>query len=474
MHSDVLVIGAGSAGSVVAERLSADLSCAVTVLEAGPAPTDPGVGALIADATVLPVGAASRLVQRYETTLTEHPPRRSAIVRGAVAGGSGAVNGGYFCHGLPADFDGWRLPGWSWAEVVPAFAAIETDLDFPQPPHGTTGPITVRRTSGFEGGTADFVSAATAAGYPWLADLNAGGPDLPTGIGAVPLNVVDGRRMGPGAAFLTPALSRPNLRLASESRVRRLRFRGGRAVGVEVDGPAGGQYRTADRFVLTAGAIATAQLLLLSGVGDPAALAAVGVECHTALAVGQRTSDHPEWVMPTQWRTRTGRPVLEVVLSTADVEIRPYTGGFVAMVGDGGTGRPDWPHLGVAVMHPASRGRVALRSADPDAPPRIEHRYDSAPSDVTALREGCALAAELGRRMTVVGEPSWSTSQHLCGTAPMGVDGDPHAVVDPRGRLRGIENVWVADGSVLPAITGRGVHATIVMAAHRIAGFVAG
>jgi choline dehydrogenase-like flavoprotein len=117
-------------------------------------------------------------------------------------------------------------------------------------------------------------------------------------------------------------------------------------------------------------------------------------------------------------------------------------------------------------MRPRARGRVTLVSPDPDVPPQIEHRYDSEPDDVAVLRRGSELARELAGATTAVGSPVWSTSQHLCGTAPMG------AVVDPRCRVLGVENLWVIDGSVLPAITSRGPHATIVMIGHRAAEFV--
>ena len=164
--------------------------------------------------------------------------------------------------------------------------------------------------------------------------------------------------------------------------------------------------------------------------------------------------------------------MLETVLCAGGLEIRAYTGGFIAMVGDGTAGHPDWPHLGVALMNPSSRGRVALVSADPAVPPRIEHRYDSEWADVAALRRGAALARELARVAAEVRDPVWATSQHLCATAPMGVDGDASAVLDTRCRVRGVDGLWVIDGSALPTVPSRGPHATIVMLAHRAAQFV--
>ncbi|MCV7213858.1 mycofactocin system GMC family oxidoreductase MftG [Mycobacterium crocinum] len=471
-HSDVLIVGAGSAGSVLAERLSSDPACRVTVVEAGLGPDEPGVRELTRNGLQLPIGAASPLAQRYRAQLTDEPPRGADLVRGLTVGGSGAVNGGYFCRARPADFDGPGVPGWSWDEVVPHYRAIQTDLDFPDRADG--GPIRIRRTHELVGSTAAFVDAAQAFGLPWLPDLNAEptGDNAPPGIGAVPLNIVDGVRSGPGAAFLEPAMPRPNLTVLPRTRVLRLRLSGGRVVGVETAGPNGAAVLEADRVVVSAGAIGSAHLLMLSGIGPAAALGGLGITVAADLPVGQRTWDHPEWVLPTTWAVVPQRPVLEVVLVADGVEIRPYTGGFIAMVGDGTLGRPDWPHLGVALMAPRAHGRVWLVSGDPMVAPLIEHHYDSAAEDVAALRSGCEYAAEMLGTTTQLGEPMWSTSQHLCGTAPMGVDSDEHAVVDPRCRVWGIDNLWVVDGSVLPRITGRGPHATIAMIGHRAAEFV--
>ena len=443
----------------------------MTVLEAGPGLSDPGIAAVTSNASVLPIGATSKLVRRYQTMLTDDPPRVTEIVRGAVVGGSGAVNGGYFCRGLPRDFDGWGIAGWRWRDVRGHFRAIENDLDFSGPAHGSDGPIPVHRCAEFSSFIADFVRCARDAGYRWIADLNSGTDDA--GVGAVPLNIVDGRRANPGERYLQRALVRPNLSLLTHTRARRVNIASGRAVAVEADGPRGPLALTADRIVLCAGAIGSAHLLMLSGVGDEAALQRVGIPVVAPLPVGARCADHPEWVMSTSWVTAPGRPVLEVILLTEDnLEIRPYTGGFVAMVGNGTAGRPDCPHIGVALTQPRSRGRLMLMSAEPTAPLRIEHRYDSNRADVAALNSGSELARELFSPITELGRPLWSTSQHLCGSAPIGSDDDDHAVLDPMCRVRGVDGLWVIDGSALPAITSRGPHASIVMLAHRAAEFV--
>ena len=191
------------------------------------------------------------------------------------------------------------------------------------------------------------------------------------------------------------------------------------------------------------------------------------------LPVGMASADHPEWVLPVDWSETHGLPPLEAVLTTSDgLEIRPYTAGFGAMVSGRRDDPADHPHIGVALMQPKSRGRVRLASADPDTHPVIEHRYDSEPADVAALRAGAELARELGRCESRSGDRAWSTSQHLSGTAPMGSDDDEAAVVDPQCRVRGVDGLWVVDGSVLPAITSRGPHATIVMIGHRAAEFI--
>jgi choline dehydrogenase-like flavoprotein len=241
---------------------------------------------------------------------------------------------------------------------------------------------------------------------------------------------------------------------------------------VDALSPDGRVSLSADRVVLSAGAIESAHLLMLSGIGPAASLRAAGIPVLADLPVGLRTWDHPEWVIPTTWAVAAGRPVLEVLLIDGDVEIRPYTGGFISMVGDGTAGRPDWPHLGVALMRPRSHGAVSLVSADPVQPLLIEHRYDSDPADVAELQRGHQVAIEIARTATELGEPMWSTSQHLCGTAPMGVDGDEYAVVDPRCRVRGVDGLWVVDGSILPRVPSRGPHATIAMIGHRAAEFI--
>jgi predicted dehydrogenase (TIGR03970 family) len=425
--TDVLIVGAGSAGSVLAERLSSDPDRQVTVIEAGPGPADPIVAALTGDALSLPIGPDSPVIARYRTLLTAHPPRTADIVRGACVGGSGAVNGGYFWRALPHDFE--SIPNWSWAHIAEHYQAVETRI--------------VSRPVEMSPSTERFVAAADAAGYR-------------SGISRVPLNIERGRRLGPGAVFLQPALTRPNLTVLTSTRVTRIRFSGSQAVGVDAQGPAGRLELDADHVVLTAGAIATAQLLMLSGIGPAEDLRALGIAVQADLPVGRRTWDHPEWVVPTGWAPAGYTPVLEAVLNYEDLEIRPYTTGF---------GAPKLG-IGVALMRPRSRGQVRLAAADPAVAPRIEHRYDSEPADTAALTRGTRVVSDIIGAAASRGEPQWGTSQHLAGSAPIG------GVVDAQLRVHGVSNLTVADGSVLPTPLSRGPHATIAMIGHRAADLI--
>ncbi|WP_071287454.1 mycofactocin system GMC family oxidoreductase MftG [Mycolicibacterium llatzerense] len=478
-RDDVLIVGAGSAGCVLAERLSADPACQVTLLETGgTVRPEPG--------WVLPIGVDSTVARQHRTTLTQNPARSADIVRGRVLGGSGAINGGYFCRAWPSDFDAWAVPGWAWSDVLPHYRAIETDHDFGGAEHGSSGgaehgssggaehgsagPVPVRRISEFAASSQAFRDAAGAR-YPWVDDLNAAAGMRP-GLGAVPLNIDDtGHRHGPGEVYLAAARGRDNLTVLTGTRVLRLLFDGARAVGVRCLGPDGPVDRYADRIVLCAGAIESAHLLMLSGIGPAAQLRGVGVPVVADLPVGVACADHPEWVVPTTWPADPGRPPLELLLTTEQLEIRPYTWGFAAMTG-GAAGGSDPVHLGISLMRPRAQGRVLLVSDDPDVRPTIEHRYDSDPADAAALQVGYELCRDLFGDAVIDGEPAWSTAQHLSATAPIGADGDERAVLDPRCRVRGIDGLWVADGAALPGITGRGPHATVVMLAHRAARFI--
>ncbi|MEV6252301.1 mycofactocin system GMC family oxidoreductase MftG [Nocardia sp. NPDC051929] len=477
--ADTLIVGGGTAGCVLAERLSADPAHTVRLLEAGRMwSSREAMPAELLDAASLPIGPEAPWLWRYEVVLADDPPVPATIVRGKVIGGSGAVNGGYFVRATVADFDAWsRVLGdsdsWSFDSVLPLYCRIERDLDFgEQPWHGDRGPIPVVRSSDPSPVSAAFTEACLASGFAEVPDLNA--PGSGEGVGAVPCNCDRGRRIGPSIGYLLPALTRPNLTVAGETSVTRIRFDGTRAVGVEYvrDGESGIEW--ADRIVLCAGAIESATLLLRSGIGDPERLRPLGIPVVHAAPVGSWLSDHPE--VGISYLLHLAEPPsvpLETVLEVDDVEIRPYAVSFT----------PGVRRLGVTLMRPRSSGVLRLRSADPGAAPLIDYRYLTADQDRARLRDAVATAGGLLRRMNArpvdpIPRPAdldaWlranlATSQHLSGTCRMGRENDAAAVVDERCRVRGVTGLSVVDLSVVPVPLGRGPQATTMVIAEKAA-----
>lgn len=472
---DTLIIGGGTAGCVLAARLSADPDHQVRLLEAGPVATDP---AALLDAARMPIGPESPWVWRYPVTLagavTGH------IVRGKVIGGSGAVNGGYFVRATAADFAAWskELDGWSFDTVLPAYRRLERDHDFgDQPGHGATGPIPVRRAAAPTALSSEFASACSALGFSLIPDLNAlPGAGPAAGFGPVPCNIEHGRRVDTGSAYLAPALTRPNLTVTGAMLVTRIRFHGTRAIGVDYVHAGKPGALDADRIVLCAGAIESAALLLRSGIGDPEQLRALDIPVVHPAPVGAWVSDHPEigidYRLDPPYSTTEGVP-LEYVLELDDVEIRPYTVAFA----------PYTQRLGVALMRPHSEGVFRLRSADPTVPPHIDYRYLSEAADRIRLREAVTAAREIVHAIPMVRPPdsipddAWlfanpTTSQHLSGTCRMGGADDERAVVDERCTVHGTTGLSVVDLSVVPVPLSRGPHATTILIAERVAEYL--
>jgi len=492
---DVVVVGAGSAGCALAARL-VDAGRRVLVLEAGadhPRPAD--VPAVLRDAATLgALTPGSPATWRYTAELAEGVA--DTVVRGRVVGGSSAVNGGYFVRGTPADLDGWAAVGndlWSAAAVLPAFCRSEADADVgDRPGHGADGPVPVARPRTAHPVADAFAAACDELGFPAEPDKNGGGAP---GHGPLPLNVAGGVRVNTAMAYLAPRRGSPLLTVRGDIRVTRVVVEGGRAVGVAT---ADGVVPAGD-VVLAAGAVGSAHLLLLSGIGPADQLRAAGVPVVADVpGVGADYTDHPlvylDWQPSRPLPTSPGLLPLATALNTTDdLEVMPWLKPFSAVLDPTagpvpGEGLP----LAVALMQEESRGRLTLVSPDPLVQPRLEHRYLTAGADRRRLREGVRLAAELLRTAALaplvadrIGLPDqvltddreldrWTrrrltTAVHLAGTARMGPDGDPGAVVDQHLRVRGVAGLRVVDTSVMPQVTSRGPAATAVMIGERAA-----
>ncbi|SEK79372.1 mycofactocin dehydrogenase MftG [Rhodococcus maanshanensis] len=476
--ADVIVVGGGSSGCVVAARLSANPDRAVLLIEAGPGSGDPGPLGL------LPVGPRSDVAATYPVELL--PGHSTTIARGRVLGGSGAVNGGYFIRGTASDFRSWPAT-WSYSEVLPYFRKLETDRAGNSRWHGDDGPMPVTRIGreSMHPVSSAFLDACATEGFGYAADLNAPNAD---GAGPVPLNAVAGRRISTAAAYLEPILGRPNLRVRTGVVARRVVFDGVRAVGVEAEIAGELRLLPARQVVLCAGAIGTAHLLMHSGIGSAQHLSGLGLPVVADRpGVGRDFGDHPEVTLAYRPRLRVPRnehtAVLEAVLEVDGIEIRPYTAPFAEIIP--GVADPD-PRLGVALMRPDSRGELTLRSSDPADPPVVRYRYLASAADRAAMRSGLDLArgllasAAFGRVAAGAGpSPSETfenlgTSMHLSGTCRMGSEADRDAVVDDRCRVIGVDEVLVADTSVMPVVTSRGPHATAVMIAERVSALIEG
>lgn len=521
MH-DVVIVGAGTAGCVLADRLSASGRLRVLLIEAGGAPTSRFVG--------IPAGFTRLFKTPLDWAFESEPQpgvgdRRIFAPRGRMLGGSANMNAQMhqWCH--PADFDGWAeagATGWGWSDVAPVFPTLETWTgDDGDPGRGRSGPMLIAPNRNARPLAHAFVAAARAAG---LGDADRYNGHAYAGAWIAELAHRNGKRFSAYDACLTPAMRRANVEVVTDARVLRLAIADGRVTGVTVRRGAAEETFAGGSVVLAAGAFGSPQVLMHSGIGPAAALGALGIPVVLdAPEVGANLQDHP--VLPIIFRTRSRDTLLSAESIPSLLRYLVLGRGMLASSGVEGfaftqiqPGPRDAPDLelmclpfdaqpdfltapkmhafsiGPAVVAPRSRGALRLRSPDPLAAPAIDFGLFTDPDgiDRAVLLAGVRLArtiaatqplaayntGELRPGPDVVRDDEifayarecLQTVYHPSSTCRMG--SDARAVVDPRLRVRGVEGLWVADASVMPSVPRGHPNAVVAMIAARAAEWI--
>ncbi len=525
---DYVIVGAGSAGCVLADRLSADGTATVLVLEFGG--SDRSVVIQMPSALSIPMNRA-RYNWRYETEPEPHlGGRRMHTPRGKVIGGSSSINGMVYVRGNPLDFERWEAEGaagWGYARVLPYFRRAETREEGGDAYRGGEGRLHARYGALRNPLHAAFLQAAGQAGYPPTDDINGGRQE---GFGRMDMTVHKGRRWSAANAYLKPALARPNLRLVTHALASRILIEGRRAVGVAYR-RGGGEHRATARreVILSGGPINSPQLLLLSGIGAADDLSALGIPvAHHLPGVGANLQDHLEFyfqmectrpvtlysvmnplakaAIGARWLlTRGGLGATNHFESCGFIRSRPgipfpdiqFHFLPLAVAYDGSTmaeGHGYQAHVGP--MRSKSRGHVRLRTADPADKPVIRFNYMSHPDDWTEMRACVRLTREIfaqpamapfaGRELQpgadVVTDDAIDafvrakveSAYHPSCTCKIGAADDPMAVVDAELRVRGMDNLRVVDSSVMPSVTTGNLNAPTIMIGEKGADHILG
>jgi len=478
---DVLVVGAGSSGSAIAARVSEDPNLTVALVEAGPDYPE------LRETPFDLVNAHNNSYRDHDWGFEYEPTseRRDRFPRGRVVGGSSAVNTTIALRGMPEDYDEWAAlgnDGWAWDDVLPAFKRLERDLDFGDKPyHGDSGPISIRRHPPSELLPAHqaFLETAEQLGYPACADAN--DPDG-WGAGPQPMNKLGRLRISGAIGYLAPTRARPNLRILPNRHVRRLLIRDGRCHGVEARQADGTLERIeAKLVVVSAGALMSPVILMRSGIGSANEVTSLGVEhLVDAPGVGKNLSDHPALAVVCRVKDSVDidfdAPIIQTILRyTAPNSDKRNDLQIEQISFAGRRGGPRMFSIAPVLEYQYGRGQLTLGSADEQAAPRIENRFCEDPRDAARLTD-CLLDT---LRFTEVGplsdmieavsfpDPAKGSSRddllvlcrkfagsgyHPSGTVKMGPRSDTQAVVDARGRCYGVEQLVVADASIMPFV----------------------